>query len=141
MKVIGYQKTVEMEPRPGTRFNTTYYIQSYEQRRTLVEFIRITAQQLIECVDASPDFRDWWLTPIKSFKKTGGGYRSPEEICQDLLEEATGLKRDGSHKDFAQAPIQRWNKLWKDTPYEFEMKQSFQDRITTFDQIMELANV
>jgi hypothetical protein len=136
MKTIGYQKTQQMEPRPGVKYATTYYKQSHAQRETLVDWIRRCSMEIVECVDSDPDFAQWWLSPIKEFRKTDKTYRTPEEIVQDLLLEAVGQKRNGEHKDFAQAPIERWNRLWRETPWEFSMVQSLQDRLTTFDSIM-----
>jgi hypothetical protein len=136
MKTIGYQKTQQMEPRPGVKYATTYYKQSHAQREALVDWIRRCSMEIVECVDSDPDFAQWWNTPIKEFRKTDKTYRTPEEIVQDLLLEAIGQKRNGEHKDFAQAPIERWNRLWRETPWEFSMVQSLQDRLTTFDSIM-----
>jgi hypothetical protein len=141
MKTIGYTKIQEMEPRPGVRYATKYYKQSHLQRETLVDWIRKSALDIVECVDNDRDFAQWWTTPIKEFRKTDRTHRTPQEIVTDLLLEATGSKRNGEHKDFAQAPIERWNRLFRETPYEFSMVQTLQDKLTTFDSIMVFENV
>jgi hypothetical protein len=94
---------------------------------------------IMTCVDSDREFAQWWTSPLKDFRKVDKSYRTPEEIVQDLLLEAIGQKRNGEHKDFAQAPIERWNRLWADTPWQFSMTESFQPRLTTFDRIMSIA--
>jgi hypothetical protein len=41
----------------------------------------------------------------------------------DMAQEAQGKTRQGLPKDYAQAPIERWNKLFANTDYEFEMTE------------------
>lgn len=139
MKTITYSKIEKMEPRPGVKYATSYYKQSHLQREALVDWIRKSAMDIVECVDSDQEFAQWWTTPLKDFRKVDKSYRTPEEIVQDLLLEAVGQKRNGEHKDFAQAPIERWNRLFRETPYEFDMVKSLQDKPTTFDKIMSIA--
>jgi len=139
MKTITYSRIEKMEPRPGVKYATSYYKQSLAQREALVDWIRLCAMDIMTCVDSDREFAQWWTSPLKDFRKVDKSYRTPEEIVQDLLLEAIGQKRNGEHKDFAQAPIERWNRLWADTPWEFRMTESFQPRLTTFDKIMSIA--
>ena len=76
----------------------------------------------------------------KGFPKTKGGNRTLWEIVEDIMGEAHGKTRQGLPKDFAKAPIDRWNKLFKGTDYEFEMVQTFGSESTTFHNIMEIGN-
>jgi hypothetical protein len=139
MKTITYSRIEKMEPRPGVKYATSYYKQSLAQREALVDWIRLCAMDIMSCVDSDREFAEWWHSPLKDFRKVDKSYRTPEEIVQDLLLEAVGQKRNGEHKDFAQAPIERWNRLWADTPWQFSMVESFQPRLTTFDKIMSIA--
>jgi hypothetical protein len=141
MKTITYSKIQQMEPRPGVKYATSYYKQSTRQREDLVEWLRRCSIDIVECVDSDPEFVQWWTSPLKDFRKADKTYRTPEEIVEDLLLEAVGQKRNGEHKDFAQAPIERWNRLFRETPWEFRMVESFQPRLTTFDKIMVIENV
>jgi hypothetical protein len=62
------------------------------------------------------------------------------EIVEDIIGEARGKTRQGLPKDFAQAPIDRWNRLFAGTEYEFEMVQTFGSESTTFNSIMEIEH-
>jgi hypothetical protein len=60
------------------------------------------------------------------------------EMFEDIIGECRGAKRDGTPKDFARAPIDRWNKLFYDTDYAIDMVESYQDKITTFDSMFKV---
>jgi hypothetical protein len=49
------------------------------------------------------------------------------------------VKKNGDPKDYAQAPIERWNKLFHDTEYQFHMEQNEGTTKTTFDTLWETA--
>lgn len=120
-----YTKTHKMEKRDGVNYATTYYKQTLEQRKALVKHIYKSSKELVEALDADPEMMRWAReTALKGFPKTGKQKnRTCWEIIEDLVCEAQGKRRDGTPKDFAQAPIERWNKLFKDTDYEFDMTQ------------------
>jgi len=140
-KTIRYQKSVRMEPRDGAKYATTYYKQTLAQRAELVKFLTDCATEIVHYLDTDPDMMTWAQSQgQKGFPKTTGGNRTVWEIVEDIIGEARGKTRQGLPKDFAAAPIERWNKLFRDTEYEFEMVQTFGSESTTFHNIMEMSN-
>lgn len=140
-KTFYYQSTQSMEPRPGTAFATTYYKQNLDQRKQLTKHIFKCSREIVSALDQDPDMMQWASThPLKGFPKTGKQKnRTVWEILEDIVGEAKGAKKNGDPKDYAQAPIERWNKLFKDTDYEFHMEQNEGVTKTTFDQLWETA--
>lgn len=137
MKTFYYQKTHEMTAREGNKFATTYYKQTLEQRKQLTNHIRKCTKEIIDYLDQHPEYMDWHTdVPLKGFPKTQGQKnRTTWEIITDIVTEANGKKRDGLPKDYAMAPIERWNKLFKDSDYEFRMEQNESTVKTTFDKL------
>lgn len=117
-----YQKSVRMDPREGVQYATTYYKQALQDRKLLTQHIRQCLQEMAAYLEANPQHLAWAEnTRLKGFPKTKGGNRTMWEIMTDMAQEAQGKTRQGMPKDYAQAPIERWNKLFADTEYEFEM--------------------
>ena len=139
-KTFYYQKTHSMEARSGTAYATTYYKQTLEQRKKLTNHIRQCSREIAEYLDHHPEYLDWHTShPLKGFPKTGKQpNRNTWEIITDIVSEAKGVKKDGTPKDYAQAPIERWNKLFKDSEYEFHMEQNEGAVKTTFDTLWEI---
>lgn len=144
-----YLSTHVMPPRPGKKYSTTYYKQTQEQRRALVRHFRQAATEIANAADVEPEVVSWLKTPDKSFKRDGQArrgqskYKTPEELMTDILAECSGTKRDGTPKDFAKAPIDRWNKLFADTKYEIDMVQQFGAKPTayrSFDRLFDRKN-
>lgn len=131
--IIDYEKMERMEPREGNSYATVYIKQTAKQRQQLVDHIRTCVNEIQNFVENCDDPEDWicWMqTPLKGFKKTVGTNRSCIEIMNDLINEAKGKKKNGEPKDFALAPIERWNKLFKDSEYEIELEKDRQHKIT-----------
>jgi hypothetical protein len=125
-KTIYYQSTHDMLPRPGVKYATTYYKQTLEQRKQLTKHIRKCSMEIAEYLDVDPEAAEWHTNyPLKGFPKSDKQpNRTTWEIVSDMVQESQGRKRDGLPKDYAQAPIERWNKLFKDTDYEIHMEQN-----------------
>lgn len=140
-KTFYYQSTQSMEPRPGTAFATTYYKQTLDQRKQLTKHIFRSSKEIVEALDQDSDMMKWATThPLKGFPKTGKQKnRTVWEILEDIIGEAKGVKKNGDPKDYAQAPIERWNKLFADTEFEFRMEQNEGTTKTTFDSLWETA--
>lgn len=140
-KTIRYQKTVKMEPRDGQKYSTTYYKQTLQQRQELVNHIQACVKEMVQYLDQNPQDLDWAMnTGLKGFPKTTGGKRTMWEIMADIAGEAQGRTRQNLPKDFASAPIERWNKLFAGTEYEFIMTQTFSAPANNFHNIMKIAN-
>lgn len=137
MKTFYYQKTHQMEARDGNRFATVYYQQTLEQRKQLSKHIKTCSQEILDYLDKNPKEMAWHQeTPLKGFPKTRGQpNRTTWEIVTDIIGEAQGRKKNGLPKDYAQAPIDRWNKLFADTEYEFRMEQNEGVKKTTFNEL------
>lgn len=138
-KQFGYVRTIEMEPRPGVKFATTYYRQTSIQRQLLSEFFVKCIREIGEEEARNPELYTWFDEPLKGFPKTRGQpNRTFTELIKDTIGEIQGRKKDGTHKDYAQAPIERWNKLFKDTEYEFEMVETHQHVPTTIGKLFDV---
>lgn len=118
---FNYRSSIIMEPRPGTSYSTVYYRQEPEHREQLAEYIKLCIEQIVRALSADNDAADWATTPLKGFKRIGKPNRSPSDILEEMLDEVDGKRRNGTPKDFAKAPIDRWNKLFSNTDYTIEM--------------------
>jgi hypothetical protein len=120
---------LKMEPRPGTNYSTVYIKQTTAQRLVLSKHIERCCKDIIQVATLNTEWETWIEQPLKGFKTTAGQNRSCLDIITDLFEESRGLRRNGELKDYALAPIERWNRLFKDTDYAFELikcqEQSF----------------
>jgi hypothetical protein len=139
-----YQRAVTMAPRPGVEFSTTYYKQTLEERQRMTRFIRECLVEMAEYLEQHPADYDWaTTTPLKGFKKTQGQKnRTMWEIMEDIAGEAQGRQKNGLPKDYAMAPIERWNKLFRDTDYEFEIVEGTElgDRVTSLFEIEDVRS-
>ena len=142
MTNFDYIKTHEMKPREGNRFATTYYKQTLEQRKKMNQWLLNSCQELEQYFNQSPEHKEAWQKPMRGFPKTGKQKnRSLKEVVDDMKGECYGTKKDGMPKDFAQAPIERWNKALAGTKYEFEMTQRspFDPKPNTFNEIFSFS--
>lgn len=140
-KKIYYERTETMQPRQGVSYATTYVKQTVKQRHELERHVNKTIRELGEAIPILAQQDASWIDfieqPLKGFKTTQGKNRSLLDLLTDMQNESRGTKRNGEPKDFALAPIERWNKLFKDTDYAVDLIKST-DRIN-FNQIMELV--
>jgi hypothetical protein len=136
MKTIKYQRIEIMEPREGVSYSTKYLKQSLEQRMELTRHVKQAASELLHEIERMPDPATI-NTPLKGFKTTTGKNRSAMDILVDMLTEARGKKRDGKPKDYALAPIERWNKLFKGTDYEINLVQADGMKSNNFNDLMD----
>ena len=137
MKVIRYQRTEKLLPREGFNYSTTYVKQTLEQRQELCKHIRHCVQEIADAIELDPDWNYFIRQPLKGFKTTQGTNRSVLDIIQDMVNEAKGRQRNNLPKDFAMAPIERWNKLFEGTDYAIILTQTF-NRVNNFSDLMEL---
>lgn len=137
MKTIRYQKLIKMDPREGTNYATTYVKQTLEQRKELCKHIKSVIGEIADGLEGDEDLLDFIRTPLKGFKTTTGQNRTVSDILTDMVNEAKGHKRNGEFKDFALAPIERWNKLFKGTEYEIVLVQTFGPRATNIDSLFD----
>jgi hypothetical protein len=140
MKLIRYQKMNKMEPRDGVKYSTTYVKQTLEQRKELCKHIRQVVVEISDAVESDEELLDFIRTPLKGFKTTSGQNRTATDILTDMVNEAQGKQKGGTlPKDFALAPIERWNKLFEDTDYAIDLVQTFTPK-NNFDAVLEIWN-
>ena len=139
MKTIRYQKMTQMEPRDGVQYATTYVKQTLEQRKELCQHIRQVITEVSQAVEQDDDLNEFILEPLKGFKTTQGKNRSIADLLTDMANEARGKQRNGMPKDFALAPIERWNKLFAGTAYAVSLVQTYGARANNFNDLMELT--
>jgi hypothetical protein len=129
-----------MEPRDGVKYSTTYVKQSLEQRQHLCKHIRAVVTEIADAIEGDEELLDFVRTPLKGFKTTTGHNRTVTDIMTDMVNEARGKQKNGLPKDFALAPIERWNKLFQNTSYEIVLVQTYGPEGNNFNSIMEIAH-
>lgn len=137
MKTIRYQKFTKMTPRDGISYSTTYVKQTLEQRKELCRHIKTVLEEIAYACDGDDDLFDFMRTPLKGFKTTTGQNRSPMDIISDMVNEAKGRQKSGVPKDFALAPIERWNKFFDDTDYAIVLVQTHSPNANNFHNLIE----
>lgn len=140
MKVIRYQKMIRMEPREGNNYATVYVKQTMEQRMEMIRHIRMCINEIADIIEGDSVWAHYIETPQKGFRKTSGSNRSIKEIMTDMINEARGHTRKGDPKDFALAPIERWNKLFKGTDYAIDLVQTYDSGSNNFNDLMEITH-
>ena len=141
MKTIYYEKLDRMDPREGVSYATTYVKQTAKQRHELEQHIARVINEIGRAVPILTKKDTTWIDfiekPLKGFKTTKGQNRCLVDLLSDMKTESAGKQRNGQPKDFALAPIERWNKLFKGTDYEIDLVKST-DKIQ-FSRVMELV--
>jgi len=140
MKTIRYQKLNKMEPRDGVKYSTTYVKQTLEQRKELTKHIRLVITEISQAVEQDPDLLDFMRTPLKGFKTSSGQNRTGTDILTDMVNEAKGKTKQNLPKDFALAPIERWNKLFADTDYAIDLVQTYTRASNNFSDLLEIID-
>lgn len=135
IKKFTYLETKQMEPREGVKYATVYYKQHPKQREEMTKWILQTVKQIGEYAQSNEELAHEIFTPLKGFPKTGKQpNRCLAELLTDIVGECRGVQKNGKPKDFAAAPIERWNKFFKGTQYEFVLEEGspFQGPQNTF---------
>ena len=114
---IGYKDIHKMEPREGLKYSTTYIKQTLDQRDTLVKHIRTVLEEISDAIEGNEDLEEFIRQPLPGFPRINNSNRSLTDIISDMIQECTGKRQNGLPKDFALAPIERWNKVFGDTDY------------------------
>lgn len=126
-----------MEPREGVKYSTTYVKQTLDQRKELCKHIKTVITEISDALEGDDDMLDFMRTPLKGFKTTTGQNRTPTDILTDMVNEAKGRQKNGTPKDFALAPIERWNKLFEGTDYAVDLVQTFSPPSNNFSDLVE----
>jgi len=122
-KFIGYISTHKMEPREGLSYATTYLKQTPAQRQELVKHVRQVLVEISDCIEGNEELQAWVSWPLVGFPRKNQLNRSITDIISDMINECNGKRSNGTPKDFAMAPIERWNRLFGDTDYAIVLEQ------------------
>lgn len=136
-KTIRYQSMHKMEPREGLKYSTTYVKQLPEQRQELVKHISSVLEEIADAIEGHEEFEQLVRVPLAGFPRRDLPNRSISDIIADLVHEAQGRRSNGKPKDFALAPIERWNKLFHGTDYEIALVQTYGPNANNFDRLLE----
>jgi hypothetical protein len=129
MERFTYKDTKKMTPRSGVKFATTYYIQDAKERARQADWIGKQIKTVYTALQEDVVAMEAAHKPLKGFPKTKGQKnRSLIELLEDMAGEVTGTKKDGTPKDFALAPIERWNKFFQGSDKEFVMVPAGADK-------------
>ena len=123
---IGYISTHKMEPRAGLKYSTTYIKQTPAQRSLLVQHCRRVLEEIADAIEGNEELQQWITEPLVGFPRQNASNRSLTDIIADIMQECTGKRANGMSKDFALAPIERWNKLFGDTEYAIVLEQELE---------------
>lgn len=124
---IGYTDIHKMEPREGLKYSTTYIKQTPGQRESLVKHIRTVLEEISDCIEGNEELEEFIRQPLPGFPRVNNTNRSIQDIIADMITECTGKRANGKPKDFALAPIERWNKIFGDTDYAIVLERHLQE--------------
>ena len=131
-KFIGYTSTHKMEPREGLSYATTYLKQTPEQRKQLVSHIRMVLEEISDAIEGNEELQNWVSWPLVGFPRKQAPNRSLTDIIADMIAECNGKRANGQPKDFAMAPIERWNKVFGDTDYSIVLERHIEEEYARF---------
>ena len=118
MAIFRYKKSVDMPPKEGQKFATTYYRQSDEQYGKIKQHIVMVATEIMDFVDGNPEWDLFVNQPLKGFPRLNGKPNySINQILGDMLEQTR------SNKDLPSGMLGRWSRLFHGTEYDIEMLQ------------------
>ena len=124
---IGYVSTHKMEPREGLNYSTTYVKQTRAQRDQLVQHCRQVLTEIADAIEGDELLQAWVQEPLTGFPRKNLPNRSLSDIIADMITESQGKRSNGMPKDFALAPIERWNKLFGDTDYAIVLERHIEE--------------
>jgi hypothetical protein len=121
-----------MEPREGLSYATTYLKQTPEQRKQLVSHIRMVLEEISDAIEGNEELQNWVSWPLVGFPRKQAPNRSLTDIIADMIAECNGKRANGQPKDFAMAPIERWNKVFGDTDYSIVLERHIEEEYARF---------
>ncbi len=120
MAIFRYTKTVEMAPKEGVKFATTYYKQRPEEAVRTKQFIAQVGREIIEVCERNPELQEFCQQPLKGFGRTNN---RPNYTIEDIICDMIGQMESG--KDIPSGMFGRWGRLFKDTEYDIELLQEY----------------
>ena len=115
MATFYYRSLKKLDPRPGTKYSTTYIKQDAEEHQRLQAWLVQIAETILAIADVDPDCALWFITPMPDFKKSSRGqYYSPQDIITDMIDQLA------HGRDLPEAMLGRWNRMTEGTPWQIE---------------------
>ena len=132
IKTFYYTDIKEMKPRPGVSYFTKYVLQDREERKKMADrFVRLVTEFRNQARQ-DPQLDQALSQPVPKMKaKTDKSKRTFYEVMDDIIQESLGKRTNGTPKDFAMAPIERWNHAFPD--YAVELEQGIRPTTTFGD--------
>lgn len=119
MPQFQYRRLLDMPPRPGRRYHTTYIKQRRDQHQALLTWLIQIADQCATLCDLDPELAQWFAEPRPEFPTSEPGrWYSPEDILTDMIDQMS------QGRDLAQAQLGRWNRLCAQTPWHIELVEA-----------------
>jgi hypothetical protein len=113
MPTFGYRRRLEMPPRPGVKYATTYIKQDPRDYHRLRNWLVEIGETIMATCQRDPELAEWFQRPMPDFRRSiKGQYYSPQDLLEDMLQQMA-LERD-----VTQAMIDRWNRLTDGTPWQ-----------------------
>lgn len=110
-----YNRKLEMTPRPGVRYATTYIKQSATEHARLRTWLVQVAESILDICNHDPQVAEWFTRPMPDFKKsTRRDYYTPEELLTDMILQLS------QGRDITEAMTGRWNRLTQGTPWQID---------------------
>lgn len=110
-----YLKELEMPPRPGRKYSTTYIKQTQQEHDRLKSWLVEIAETIIDICQHDPQVAEWFSRPMPDFHRSQRNeYYSPQDLLTDMIDQLI------HGRDITQAMIGRWNRLTESTPWQIE---------------------
>ena len=117
-KQFTYSKTKTLEPRPGTKYATTYYQMHPSEYVKLQEFVKNVCIEVMNSAEHDEDYATFIMSPLPGFKRTMG---LPNYSIEQILIDTLAQLQAG--KDISQGMLGRWNRVFFDTRFDFSLKE------------------
>jgi len=116
MATFIYNRKLELEPRPGTKYATVYIKQTHAEHERLRQWLIEIGTQILGVCEMDPQMAEWFSTPLMDFRKSQRGqYYTAQDLLTDMIEQLT------LGRDMPESMLNRWNRLCQSTPWEIEM--------------------
>lgn len=139
VKTFKYQRIKEMKPREGVKYATRYYIQTPQEKARMREYLLNEIRLIYKDVITYPELNEAAHWHLPGFPKTNGVNRTFMELLEDMAGECVGTKKDGSPKDFALAPVDRWNKMFAGSQWEIALVEADEFEQEKFEKLFEFG--
>lgn len=126
MATFYYRTQKQLEPRPGTKYATTYIKQDPKEYQRLRTWLVQIAETIIDICQHDPLVAEWFVKPMPDFKRSQKNqYYSPQDILTDMIDQMA------HGRDLSEAMLGRWNRLTQGTPWQIELirEQASQFRV------------